>query len=152
MVIALTQSMGEPILKDLRATRYVVQPAIGADVEASGNHCYLIKLAKSHFAVDYLILDRSQGSAASRALYFVQVSGQLYQAREQNHKFSAVKAPTSQLRGKSPFTYYCDKFSTRNGYYVYSTPTTPLNKCFSQDKQEQNRIYFHPLHFHWHTI
>lgn len=69
---------------NITCSSFLEQPAIGAaipNLSLGDPQCCLIKLARDNFAIDFIIY-QSQGTVASRVLYFIQVSGMAYQARE----------------------------------------------------------------------
>jgi len=144
---SITGRTNEDRVKNITCTEFVFQNGIGSKVDTPSNACYLIKLEQRHFAIDFLIFDKSQGTSSSKVLYFIQVSSVRYSDRDQDKKFSAVKTKTRQLDDKTPLEYYHNQFGVqkRNCFYVFSTPSTPTSKSFSKIEQEQNRIYFHRL-------
>lgn len=129
---------------NLPCSDYLVQKHIGDNVAADENKCYLIKLAHDHIAIDFLILDCSRGTAASKTLYYIQVSSSRYQDRPENKKFGAIFRNTSTLSGMCAYEYYFNKFKIKNynAFYIYSSPNIPPAMS---NADEMKHIYFHHL-------
>lgn len=101
-----------------------VQPKYGETPDYVGNDyskCMMMKLAKDHFAIDFLILDCTPTGVQGRTLYFVQVSVTKYESCPMSRKYNAINVPTKHLSSVSPKAFYCKKLNvdTRNCAYVY---------------------------------
>ena len=131
----------------ISCTHFFRQPTIGAQVQVPPIGCCLVKLALLHPAIDFIIFE-SQGSQASKILYFVQVSAQRYQ--ERTKKLEDVLATCPELSGESPYDFYKKMFGLSQNsceiYYIYSSLCPiPMDKTFSRKNREQDCIYFHQL-------
>lgn len=108
----------------------------------TANHNTIVKLARTHAAVDFLII-RDSGSKSRRELYFVQVSAKKYQERPANDRLSALSRETEQLSGKSPRAFYSTKIDVDeyNCYFVYVS----MKEQVSYNGDDANLVYFASL-------
>ena len=67
--------------------------------------CVLIKLARSHPSIDFIIY-QSDGPIHTRRPYFVQVSSSPYQSRPKEKKISAVENKFGVLSDVSVYSHY----------------------------------------------
>lgn len=130
----------------INCNEFLEQDCIGdvVTVSLSAATCCVIKLAKNHPAIDFIIYE-SKGPVRTKVLYFIQVSASRYQDRTK--KLSAVTDFNSDLSG-SPYKYYKDMFgvTTAEVYYIYSSPTAiPVNDSFSTSRKDKDCVYFHQL-------
>ncbi len=111
------------------------------EIDLSTRTCVLIKLARSHPAIDFIIY-QSEGPVATRTLYFVQVSSSPYQARPKERKLSAVNNVYDTVSNVSVYNYYHSMFAIRGAsvFYVYSSPVN-----IPSFTTVQNCVYFHKL-------
>lgn len=72
----------------------------------------LIKLARSHPAIDFIIYG-SEGPVSTRTLYSVQVSSSPYQSRPKDKKLSAVENVYDTVSNVSIYNYYHSMFGFR---------------------------------------
>ena len=127
------------------------QPTIGADVEVdlSSSTSVLIKLARDHPAIDFVIVS-SEGSVDSKRLYLIQVSSSQYQHRPKERRLGAVNDNFSCLQNQTPYNYFRTMFQMRSAevFYIYSTTCfIPFDSSFSTVQREKDSVYFHQLHF-----
>ena len=115
-------------------TSYEIQQQPGDVLEPpQTGQCVLIKLAENHVAVDFLIVDATELGAASKKLFFVQVSVMQYQERSSEGKVAAIHQPSAHTHDQSPWDYYTNMLQCRksNSYYVYASPA---ESTFSKDR------------------
>ncbi len=132
---------------EIECIEFKEQSVIGVvEIDLSTRTCVLIKLARMHPAVDFIIY-RSEGSVGTRTLYLVQVSSSPYQSRPKGKKLDAVH-DLSISTNISVYAHYHSMFKIKGAevFYVYSSPANiPSNASFSTDPKEKNCVYFHQL-------
>ena len=130
---------------ELKCNKQYLQTSFGnvpTETDMS-NSCTVIKLARSHVAVDFLIVVDS-GAHSRRQLYFVQVSSVKYHQRNKEKRYIAISNTSAQLSNKSPLDFYSVKLSvqTTNCYFVYATLEMPPQ----YSDTDANHVYFVTKH------
>ena len=121
----------------LQYDNYLVQNNASVDLLIQDNGCTLVKLCREHVALDFLIITMHSdqlGGVASKKLYCVQVSQQIYQDLLPYKRFSAVTNPSAVLCDVAPLNYYCSKLGVQedNAVYVYASGSVPSDRRFSR--------------------